>query len=144
MAPGLSNRRVNFTFDLDERSQPLRFSFMTRDAKFCGPFDKVFATEGLRVVRTPNRAPRANAICERWIRTVRTECLDWMLIFSSRHFQRVLKIYIDHYNRQRPHRALDLRAPDQEKREVASTSAVANLRRRDLGGLVHEYYEAAA
>jgi putative transposase len=135
----------NFTFYLDERAAPLRFLIHDRDSKFCGPFDGVFAAERLQVVRTPVRAPRANAFCERWIRTVRTECLDWLLIFSSRHLQRVLKIYIDHYNRQRPHRALDLRAPDQEKREVASTSAVANLRRRDLlGGLVHEYYEAAA
>jgi hypothetical protein len=75
-----------------------------RDAKFCGPFDEVFVIEGLQVVRTPVRAPRANAFCERWIRTVRTECLDWLPIFSGRHLERVLKIYIRHYNRHRPHR----------------------------------------
>jgi len=73
----------NFTFHLDQRGQLLRFLIHDRDAKFCGPFDEVFATEGLRVVRTPVRAPRANAICERWIRTVRTECLDWLLIFPG-------------------------------------------------------------
>ena len=70
----------NFTFGLDERAQPLRFLIHDRDGKFCGPFDEVFATEGLRVVRIPIRAPRANGICERWIRTMRTECLDWLLL----------------------------------------------------------------
>ncbi|HZK50769.1 MAG TPA: integrase core domain-containing protein, partial [Actinomycetota bacterium] len=83
-----------------------------RDDKFCGPFDDVFATEGVQVVSTPVRAPRANAFCERWIRTVRTECLDWLLIYSRRHLGRVLKIYIHHYNRERPHRALQLQAPE--------------------------------
>jgi putative transposase len=115
-----------------------------RDAKFCGAFDEVFATEGLHVVRTPLRAPRANACCERWIRTVRTECLDWLLIFSRRHLERVLKIYIHHYNRQRPHRALQLQAPEQEEFERVPLSFDTAVRRRDrLGGLLHEYYAAA-
>ena len=135
----------NFTFHLDERAQPLRFLIHDRDAKFCGPFDEVFATEGLQVVRTPLRAPRANAICERWIRTVRTECLDWLLILSRRHFERVLRIYIRHYNRQRPHRALQLQAPEQEEFARTPLPVDARVRRRDrLGGLLHEYYEAAA
>ena len=135
----------NFTFHLDERAQPLRFLIHDRDAKFCGPFDEVFATEGLQVVRTPVRAPRANAICERWIRTVRTECLDWLLILSRRHFERVLRIYIRHYNRQRPHRALQLQAPEQEEFARTPLPVDARVRRRDrLGGLLHEYYEAAA
>ena len=135
----------NFTFHLDERDEPLRFLIHDRDAKFCGPFDEVFATEGLKVVRTPVRAPRANAFCERWIRTVRTECLDWLLIFSRRHLENVLKIYIHHYNRQRPHRALRLQAPEQEEFERTPLSGDARVRRRDrLGRLLHEYYEAAA
>jgi transposase InsO family protein len=135
----------NFTFDLNERAQPLRFLIHDRDAKFCGPFDEVFATEGLRVVRTPVRAPRANAICERWIRTVRAECLDWLLIFSRHHLERVLKIYVRHYNRQRPHRSLQLQAPEQEESERTPLSPDARVLRRDrLGGLLHEYYEAAA
>ena len=135
----------NFTFDLDKRAQPLRFLIHDRDAKFCGPFDEVFATEGLRVVRTPIRAPRANAICERWIRTVRTECLDWLLICSRRHLERVLRIYIHHYNRQRPHRALRLQAPEPEEFEKTLLPVGATVRRRDrLGGLLNEYFEAAA
>ena len=135
----------NLTFDLDEEAQPLRFLIHDRDDKFCGPFDDVFATEGVQVVRTPVRAPRANAFCERWIRTVRTECLDWLLIYSRRHLGRVLKIYIHHYNRERPHRALQLQAPEQEEFERTPLSIDATVRRRDrLGGLLHEYYEAAA
>src|ERR687892_1383809 len=135
----------NFTFHLDERAQPLRFLIHDRDTKFCGPFDDVFATEGLQVVRTPLRAPRANAICERWIRTVRTECLDWLLILSPGHLERVLKIYIRHYNRHRPHRALELQPPEREEFEKAPLPVDAKVCRRDrLGGLLHEYYEAAA
>jgi putative transposase len=135
----------NFTFDLDEKAQPLRFLIHDRDAMFCRPFDEVFATEGQQVLRTPIRGPRASAICERWIRTVRTECLDWLLIFSPRHLERVLRVYICHYNRQRPHRALQLQAPEQEGFARTPPPVDARVRRRDrLGGLLHEYYEAAA
>ena len=135
----------NFTFHLDERAQPLRFLIHDRDAKFCGPFDEVFATEGFQVIRTPVRAPRANSFCERWIRTVRTECLDWLLIYSRRQLGRVLEIYIRHYNRERPHRALQLQPPEQEEFERTPLPVNARVLRRDrLGGLLHEYYETAA
>ena len=135
----------NLTFHLDEREEPLRFLIHDRDAKFCRPFDEIFATEGLEVVRTPVRAPRANAFCERWIRTVRSECLDWLLILSRRHLERVLKIYIRHYNHQRPHRALQLQAPEPEGLERVSLPLGAGVHRRDrLGGLLHEYYGEAA
>jgi putative transposase len=135
----------NFTFDLDERAELLRFLIHDRDAKFCGPFDEVFASDGLQVIRTPVRAPRANAICERWIRTVRTECLDWLLILSRPHLEHVLAVYIHHYNRQRPHRALQLQAPEQEELTGTPLPLDARVCRRDrLGGLLHEYYEAAA
>ncbi|MQB01940.1 MAG: transposase [Actinobacteria bacterium] len=122
----------------------MRFLIHDRDAKFCGPFDDVFAAEGLQAVRTPVRAPRANAFCERWIRTVRTECLDWLLIFSRRHLERVLKIYVRHYNQQRPHRALRLQPPEHEKFERTPLPVDAAVVRDRLGGLLHEYYEAAA
>jgi putative transposase len=140
----MAQQARNFTFHLDEREEPLRFLIHDRDSKFCAAFDDVFAAEGIQVVRTPFRAPRANAFCERWIRTVRTECLDWLLIFSRRHLERVLRIYIHHYNRQRPHRALQLQAPEQEELEMMPPSVDATVRRRDrLGGLLHEYYAAA-
>jgi putative transposase len=135
----------NFTFHLDEREEPLRFVIHDRDSKFCASFDDVFAAEGIHVVRTPFRAPRANAFCERWIRTVRTECLDWLLIFSRRHLEQVLRVYVRHYNRQRPHRALQLQTLEQEELQKTPHPLGARVRRRDrLGGLLHEYYEVAA
>src|SRR5262249_28547106 len=76
-----------------------------------GLFDEVFRSEGIRVVKTPVRAPKANAIAERFVRTVRSECLDWLLILNRRHLERVLRLYVAHYNRERPHRALELAPP---------------------------------
>jgi putative transposase len=94
-------------------------------------------------VKTPVRSPKANAIAERFVRTVRVECLDWLLILNRRHFERVLRIYVEHYNRERPHRALGLRPP--EPRERAERSFIGEIKRRDLlGGLIHEYDRAAA
>jgi len=114
-----------------------------RDAKFSGPFDEVLRTEGLRVIKTPVRAPRANAVAERWVGTIRRECLDHVLVFGRRHLQRVLAAYAEHYNGARPHRGLDLQAPESgvSREAIAGTK----IQRRDvLGGLIHEYYEAAA
>ena len=89
--------------------------------------------EEITIIRTPVRAPKANAIAERFVRTVRAECLDWPLILSPRHLERVLRVYVDHYNRQRPHRALDLRTPDPDTQPAQSTSG--QIRRTDrLGG----------
>jgi putative transposase len=94
-------------------------------------------------VRTPLRAPKANAIAERFVRTVRAECLDWLLILNRRHLERVLRVYVDHYNCERPHRALEQRAPEPDERREGSPTG--EIRRRDrLGGLIHEYYRAAA
>jgi putative transposase len=141
----MAQQARNFTFDRGERPQPLRFLIHDRDAKFAVVLDEVFRSEGIDAVRTPIRAPRAHAFAERWIRTVRTECLDWLLIFSRRHLEHVLRVYIRHYNRQRPHRALNIRAPEQEEFETTPPSVGATVRRRDrLGGLLHEYYEDAA
>jgi Integrase core domain len=74
-----------------------------RDAKFCRGFDEVFGAEGAEVLVTPVRAPRANAYAERWVRTVRAECLDWLLIVGRGHLEQALRVYVDHYNWQRPH-----------------------------------------
>src|SRR5207244_9119422 len=83
-----------------------------RDTKFSAAFDEVFRTEGIRVIHTPVRAPNANAHAERFVRTLREECLDWLLVGGRRQLDRILREYVDHYNRERPHRALELRAPD--------------------------------
>jgi putative transposase len=128
---------------LDFSEQGARFLIRDRDSKYSGPFDVVFRSEGIRIVKTPVRAPRANAIAERFVRTVRAECLDWLLVLNRRHLERVLRVYVDHYNRQRPHRALELRPPEPDERQ--DRSAAGEIRRRDrLGGLIHEYYRAAA
>lgn len=90
--------------DLTDRARPARFLLHDRDSKRSAAFDELFRTEGARVVRTPIRAPNANAYAERWVRTVRRECLDWLLILARRQLERVLRTYVDPYRR-RPHRA---------------------------------------
>jgi putative transposase len=128
---------------LDFSDQGVRFLIRDRDSKYSGPFDEVFRSEGIRIVKTPVRAPKANAVAERFVRTVRSECLDWLLVLNRRHLERVLRIYVDHYNRHRPHRALELRPPEPDERQ--DRPLAGEIRRRDrLGGLIHEYHRAAA
>jgi putative transposase len=95
----------------------------------------------IHVIRTPIRAPTANAHAERFVRTLREECLDWLLILSRRHLERVLREYVDHFNRERPHRALELRAPQPSRQVIPlrSQHETAVSRRDRLGGLIHEY-----
>jgi transposase InsO family protein len=127
-----------------ERLQGVRFLIRDRDSKFSGPFDEVFRTEGVHIVRTPIRAPRANAFAERWVRTVRNECLDWMLVLGRRHLERVLRIYTAHYNEARPHRGLDLKTPEARPEPIPRRADGVPVRRHDLlGGLIHEYDLAA-
>jgi putative transposase len=134
---GQQARNLSFT-GLFERT---RFLIRDRDSKYSGAFDEIFRTEGIRIVKTPVRSPKANAIAERFVRTVRSECLDWLLILNRRHLEHVLHIYIDHYNTQRPHRALKLQPPI----PAAPAPEIGEVRRRDrLGGILHEYYRAAA
>jgi hypothetical protein len=101
----------NLLLVLSERGRHVRFLVRDHDAKFSRSFDDVFRSEGGEVVVTPVRAPTANAYAERWVRTVRAECLDWLLTVNRRHLEQVLRIYVQHYNRHRPHRALELVAP---------------------------------
>jgi putative transposase len=120
-----------------------RFVIHDRDAKFSGPFDTVFEGEGIRVIRTPIRAPKANAFAERFVRTAKTECLDHMLIYGRRHLERVLGAYVAHYLQERPHRGLGLATPS-GRSASARPGPDSVLQRRDiLGGLVHEYDWAA-
>jgi hypothetical protein len=125
------------------RLEQVRFAIHDRGAKFCGSFDEVLRTEGTRIIETPVRAPRANAFAERWVRTARTECLDWLLVLGRRHSERVLRAYAAHYNAARPHRGLDLRTPDLRPAPTP-WSPGARVHRRDvMGGLIHEYELAA-
>jgi transposase-like protein len=96
----------NLLMEAADRVGRFRFLVRDRDAKFTAAFDAVFAAEGIEVLHTPVRAPRANASAERWIGTVRREVLDRMLIFGCRQVQSVLAEYADHDNVHRPHRAL--------------------------------------
>jgi putative transposase len=131
---------------LPERSTPARFVIRDRDSKFTRDFDTAFRSEGLEIIRTPVRAPKANAIAERFVRTVRAECLDWLLVLNQRHLERVLRVFVHHYNGHRPHRSLMLRPPDPERPtlRLATASRSEHIQRRDrLGGLIHEYILAA-
>jgi putative transposase len=134
-----------FAWTLQERRAPFRFLIRDRDSKFTRDFDAVFANEAIRVIKTPVRAPKANAIAERFVRTARAECLDWLLIMNQRHLERVLRVFVDHYNSHRPHRSLDLEAPDPTNRklQVLHPASAAVERRDRLGGLIHEYSLAA-
>jgi len=134
----------NLCFELDERDEPARFLIHDRDAKFSGSFDEVLRTEGMRIIRTPIRSPKANAFAERAVKTLRHEALDWTLILGRRHLDHVLASYASHYNAERPHRGIDLRAPERQS-HVDPVDVVPEIKRRDLlGGLIHEYYPVAA
>jgi putative transposase len=123
----------------DER--PFKFLLHDRDTKFSHAFGEVFRTEGIKVIRTPVQGPSANAFAKRWVRTVRADCLDRILILGRRHLALVLRVYRNHYNEHRPHRALQLLPPD--GRDPTPLNPAGRPRRRDLlGGLIHEY-EAA-
>ena len=134
----------NLMGDLADRGRSIKFLIRDRDTKFTTSFDEVFRSEGIRVIRTPVRSPRANAYAERWVRTVRTECLDWLLILGHGHLERVLREYVNHYNQQRPHRGIDLQAPVPGDR-TAAIHPLLDIHRQDvLGGLIHEYHPVAA
>jgi putative transposase len=120
----LENRRVHFA------------GCTTNPTKFTAPSNEVFHSEGITVIHTPVQAPQANAYAERFVRTVRTECLDWLLI--------ILRVYTQHYNRERPHRGLALHRPQPLALSPALPQEGDVQRRERLGGLVHEYDSAAA
>jgi putative transposase len=135
----------NLLLVLSERGRRVRFLVRDRDAKFCRGFDDVFRAEGAELLLTPVQAPNANAYAERWIRTVRAECLDWLLIVSRGHLEQVLRRYVEHYNQHRPHRALGLEPPDPSAGLALVGEALGiRVNRCDLlGGLLHEYRRAA-
>jgi hypothetical protein len=128
-----------------DRSESFRFLIRDRDQKFTEPFDEVFASEKIEIVRTPFRTPQANGVAERFVRTVRSECLDWLLILNRTHLERVLAEFIEHYNPHRPHRGLKLTPPDGPRPGLLRIDGEFSVQRRDrLGGVIHEYAKAAA
>jgi putative transposase len=132
----------NLLMDLEEHAARFRFLVRDRDTKFTMAFDAAFTSSGIEVLKIPPRAPRANAYSERWVRTARIECLDWILVRNARHLYRVLSIYLDHYHTARPHRGLNLQVPLQAG--VRLVRGDETIERADiLGGLIHEYRRAA-
>jgi putative transposase len=122
-----------------------KFLIRDRDAKFTRTFDDVWRSTGTGIILTPVQAPNANAVADRWVGTVRRECLDQLLIVGREQLVRVLRTYVEHYNRRRPHRSLAHATPvPSERAEARSAPNLGRLRRRDvLGGLIHEYEYAA-
>jgi putative transposase len=133
----------NTLMDFGERTDGLKFLIRDRDAKYTDAFDAVFAAADVRIIKTPVQAPRANAICERWIASARRECTDRMLIADRRHLHYILSEYADHYNTHRPHRALSQRPPDGRIPVAPANDNIRVRRRARLGGLIHEYSQVA-
>ncbi|MEU5032118.1 integrase core domain-containing protein [Streptomyces milbemycinicus] len=129
----------NLLMDLGDRAGCFRFLIQDRDSKFTAVFDAVFAGNGTAVVPTLPQSPRSNAFAERWIRTARAECTDRLLITGERHLRTVLTTYAEHYNAGRPHRGLDLRAPDDDPHIIPLPAGTVR-RRQVLGGLLNEHH----
>ena len=130
---------------LCERADPVRFLIRDHDRKFTGTFDAIFESQRTRIIRTPIQTPQANGIAERFVRTARSECLDWLLVVNERHLDHALTVFVDHYNDCRPRRSLGLRPPNGRPpiESWTDTEPVVVTRRDRLGGLVHEYQRAA-
>jgi hypothetical protein len=132
----------NLLMDLGERAGQFRFLIRDRDSKFTAMFDDVFVGNNARIVKTPVRSPGANSFAERFVGTLRRECLDQLLFYGERHLQRILAEYARHYNEHRPHQARDQRPPLHEPGHVVD--ATARIRHtRVVHGLISEYRKAA-
>lgn len=122
---------------LDEQETNIRFLIHDRDTKFTQSFDAVFQAEGIDIIRTPIRAPNANAYAERWVRTVREECFDKLIIINQAHLKQVMREYVTYYNTARPHQGIQQRTPI----PLPKPNNHGRVRCRDvLGGLIHDYY----
>ena len=141
--PWVTQVARNLAADLAESGRSAKFLIRDRDAKFTASFDEVFRSEGARIILTSVRSPKANAHAERWVGTVRLECLDWLLVLGRRHLKAILRDYVRHYHSARPHRGLGLDVPDTAGSSGSSPGGDVIKRRDVLGGLIHEYHVAA-
>jgi hypothetical protein len=140
---GLTQQARNLLIDLEDAGRRVRFLIRDRDAKFTVAIDAVFTATDIRIIRTPVRAPRANAIAERFVGSVRRELLDRLLIINQRHAAVVLRQYEQHYNSHRPHRALGEATPLRPLPQRTESQTNTVQRRDRLGGLLHEYQQVA-
>lgn len=127
--------------DLEERAASVKFLIRDRAGQFTSSFDAVFTAEGIRILRSPSQAPRANSYAERFVGTLRRECLDHLLILGERHLRKVLAEFARHYNDHRPHQSLQQEPPRQAGRAADITARIE--RKQVLGGLINEYRRAA-
>jgi transposase InsO family protein len=141
-ADWVTQQARNLLMDLDDLVAQFKFLIRDRDSRFTSMFDAVFASEGVQIIKTPIRAPRANAIMERWIGSLRRELLDRMLILNARHLRQVLTEYENHFNTHRPHRSLGRAAPLRALPQP-NTTDINVIRRDRLGGAIHEYTQVA-
>jgi transposase InsO family protein len=132
----------NLLMDLRERASRFKFLIRDRDSKFTGEFDDVFSGNGIRIIKTPVRSPRANSFAERLVGTLRRECLDRVLILGERHLHKVLAEYARHYNGHRPHQGLQQKSPLRQPGDAIDITARIE-RRQVLCGLISEYRRAA-
>lgn len=128
-------------WQLEDRETPIRFLIHDRDTKFTQSFDTVFRSEKVKIIRTPYRAPNANAFAERWVRTVREECLDKLIIINQQHLRRVMLEYISYYNTARPHQGIEQTIPIPQDKSVDDAEPV--VCHDVLGGIIHDYQRAA-
>lgn len=147
-APWVTQQARNVVGDIHDDGIEVKFVLRDRDTKYVLGFDEVFRSEGAQILRSPFRTPNANAYAERFVRTVRSECLDHLLIMNARHLERVLRSYVTHYNRHPPHQGIsqEIPTPRLPSSVIAATSTQLacshgrHVRRHDrLGGLIHEY-----
>ena len=130
----------NLLMDIDGQVESIKFLLRDRDTKFTAAFDTVFTSTGIRILRSPIQAPRANAIMERWIGSCRRELLDQTLIWNQRHLLRVLREYENHHNSNRPHRSLGQAAPLKPLPAAVADLHTVRIQRRDrVGGVIHQY-----
>src|SRR5215472_1341533 len=137
----ITQQARNITWGLTELGLRPLFLIRDRNAKFAAAFDSVLPAEGTKVRRTPARSPRANSIAERWVASARREALDWLLVLNPRHLRCILKEYVEHHNRARPHRSHELRPPTGDPPLGERDGQVVVMTR--LGGLLREYSRAA-
>ncbi len=132
----------NLLMDLGERAGQFKFLIRDRDSKFTSAFDQVLAGNGVRIIKTPVRSPRANSFAERYVRTLRRECLDHLLIYGEQHLRQILTEYAQHYNDHRPHQSREQRPPLYEPSQPIDVTARIK-RRQAVQGLISEYRRAA-